>query len=446
MSSRLHPNQSRSNQNLKPRRPPVRPPPRTTNKPKYQTIPKLPTHPLQNLGLKKQNKLGGNQKSIFLAPKKLAFQSALPELKLDPISYFVSNEANESVLSQFSNYQTSYLEIDYKHTIETERDLGISLDLNQYLLNNVFKETISKDKHILDPEDENLINADIGSDQLSFQRKELLNTQETWLRRSKYIDVRDHQTARQVSTSYARQESPQVVVKTQSDLKEEVQNTFNVSIPKVHPSKPDVTCEVVFDFVPNIDLWGIDYARVAFDTNPLPSYIFDGKDETEKQHMLFVLGNNLYRGGVIDRNLCREELTLAEETDYLLPLDDKYYVKEKRYDLDSEVEYNFVRTYSVKSILNEELLAKQKFIAASGRRQLSNGLFLMLDSDSQKASYCKISNEIQVRKKATEKTDINLSYVEEKPQVFIRGRDLTNAEKEEIESRKSVLELDMDLF
>eukprot|EP00818_Percolomonas_sp_WS_P003527 CAMPEP_0117445038 /NCGR_PEP_ID=MMETSP0759-20121206/5572_1 /TAXON_ID=63605 /ORGANISM="Percolomonas cosmopolitus, Strain WS" /LENGTH=460 /DNA_ID=CAMNT_0005237167 /DNA_START=73 /DNA_END=1452 /DNA_ORIENTATION=+ len=429
---------------------------RSQKPPKHQKIPKLPTHPLKHLGIKKNGskmvQALDSAKTIYQPPKRLAFHSAVPEIQLDPFSYYVSKDTSQSVLSQFSKYYTSHLEVNFKHFIETEKDMGIKIDLNEYMKHKVFEDretplygASSSSAHPVNINDMNqldreLLTTDSTSEDFTTQRREMLNVQEPWLRRSKYMDYKDHTTdRRRVSRNTAphitQQEEP--LIKTQSELRADIRNSFNFKEPLEHPDKPGVTAQAVMDFVPNYELWGSEYAKVGFDTDILPSSTFEDGDEMDKQNMIMALGNRLYRGGILDKNLTKEVSQLGEELTYALPPKDTY-IKEKPYEVDQEVEYTFVRNYVLKAIHNEKTQTEQMYTAASGKRHILNSYFLTMDNTGR-AQYCKLANDVQLSKKAARNLG-EMQAMEEKPQIFVRGRELTNAEREDMEKTKSILE------
>lgn len=241
---------------------------------------------------------------------------------------------------RFVKYTPTSLEKNLKHTLLTEADLGIPIDLidpNAYLCSAEQKEAglDERDLALLEEKEDQ-------------SRRDHL-PQVSWLRKTEYMTM-DYQQ----EPLYNRAASRTVRAKTLEDFKalvdesltpvEEIEETFKeAQEAPVHATKPHLTAVEVLPLLPNSDLWPFSFKQVAFDQDPAPRRLA-GKTEEETRE-LQKQQEELCAAGVVNA------LQTADGEDYaifLVPkLDDIIAVDVEAFQEqdDEEKHYDFVREY-----------------------------------------------------------------------------------------------------
>lgn len=263
--------------------------------------------------------------------------NTLPDIPFDPkfLSYPFES-------TRFVGYKPTSLERNYKYELQTEHDMGITVDLvlpDAYAVSN-------EDDVPLDPKDEKLLEEDFGgnTDRKRSQRHARIIS---WMRRPDYIST--EQTRYQPTTiekiesrvgfAVRKKMGDESVYMDREAQIRKIEKTFDDAKLEItsHHSKKGLVAEAIYPILPDDEMWKFPCAQVIFDSDPAPS----GHSTTVQNDMM---AQAMIRG-VMDES---GEQFVA----YFLPTEEtmekrqRDFAMERDYDDDQEYEYKMAREYN----------------------------------------------------------------------------------------------------
>jgi RNA polymerase II-associated factor 1 len=279
---------------------------------------------------------------------RVKYCNTLPDIPFDPkfLSYPFES-------TRFVNYKPTSLERNYKYELQTEHDMGITVDL---VLPDAYAYAGDQEDVLLDPKDEKLLEEDYGI--ATDRKRSKQHAKElSWMRRPDYIST--EQTRYQPTTiekiesrvGYAVRKKMGDEHNTFMDRDAQIgkiEKTFEDSKLEIteHHSKKGVVPVSILPIVPDDDMWKFPCAQVIFDSDPAP-YGFSANTQNEMMAQAMIRG-------VMDESgeqfvayfLPTEETMEKRATDLTM---------ERDYDDEQEYEYKMAREYNwnVKSKANK---------------------------------------------------------------------------------------------
>lgn len=227
----------------------------------------------------------------------MQFRNKLPDIPFDPKLLVLQLDTNRYTKC----INASSLETSYKHTLFTEQDLGIPINLIDA---NLYKIVPNQTK-ILAPEDQALVDANVSA----LPRKgasvvpQRIHPSVPWLRKTNYLcneeDLPQFK-AKGVEAQpgvYKLQRSGQRDINTIEGQIKNVEDTFtSATIPPIHPTNPALTAVEVLPIFPDFTLWPNAYTEVVFDADPLNTLLPARLEEMDAEERDYLRNRAVVRG------------------------------------------------------------------------------------------------------------------------------------------------------
>jgi len=227
---------------------------------------------------------------------KMQFRNNLPDIPFDPKLLALPIDPMRYTKCIIG----SSLENSYKHSIFTEPDLGVPINL---IDTNIYKLPAGMSKK-LDPEDQALVDATVASAPRkgapgASKAKERPRPSVSWLVKTKYLcNEEDLPQFKAKGVELAPSNYKLLRTGAQHQAHDfntpegqirAVEDTFEAAkrVP-VHPTNPALRVTEILPVFPDFDLWPNAYTEVVFDSDPittLPHERTEAMDEEDKQYL-----------------------------------------------------------------------------------------------------------------------------------------------------------------
>lgn len=231
---------------------------------------------------------------------RMQFRNNLPDIPFDPKLLVVPQDS----MRYTKCIVGSSLENNYKHSIFTEPDLGIPINL---IDTSIYKMPAGMSKR-LDPEDQALVDATVASAPrkgtgvpISEKRP---RPSVSWLVKTKYLcneeDIPQFKAKgiELAPSNYKLQRAGQVqTVNTPESQIRTVEDTFEAAkrIP-VHPTNPSLHAVEILPVFPDFDLWPNAYTEVVFDSDPITTLSRERSQAMDAEDKQYTRSNSIVRG------------------------------------------------------------------------------------------------------------------------------------------------------